>query len=163
MNLRNHYITSQGKNQSNFEKKGVMRILQAFAVSCAVFALACMLCGCEVQSLSSLRSFAQPYLGEYHCEYAQLGDKNILSSFRSIVLTLEKGGTFSFAATPKIGKKIKAEGNCEYDESTNTLIFRANFRGKECRKDVLWSAGKFTIEHTVAGKPLVMRFSIGAL
>ena len=161
MNLRNYYITSQGKNQSNFVKKDKTRFLHALAVCFAVFALSCILCGCEVNSLSSLRSFAQPYLGEYHCEYAQHGDKNVLSSFRSIIVTLEEGGTFSLTATPKIGKKIKVQGNCEYDESTDMLIFRAKFRGKEYRKDVLLSAGKFTIEHTVAGKPLVMRFSIG--
>ena len=162
MNLRYHYITLQGKKQSNFVKKGAARFLRPLAACCAVLALCAVFCGCEVQNLSSLRSFSQPYWGEYVCDFAQLGGKDVLSSFRSIVLTLNKDGSFTLTAAPKLGKKIKAEGRCDYEEETGVLIFRGKFRGKECRKDVLVQDGCFVIEHTVAGKTLAMRFRIGS-
>ena len=76
----------------------------AFAV---LFALA--FAGCNAAELSSLRSFAKPYIGAYECTEARFGGRDLLQEFPSVVLNLlftatVRGKTYS--------KNVAMENGC---------------------------------------------------
>ncbi len=160
MFLYTHYISSCDKNQIKTAGKNGSAALRAVFVCLAAAVLALILCGCEVSSLSSLRSFSRPYLGEYICEHAQFGDTDLLPKFREIVLSLKDGGEFTLTALPKRGRKVSVSGTYEYSEENGMLTMRARVSGKDRRKDLLLQDGKFVVEHSFAGKKLIMKFKI---
>ena len=124
-----------------------------------VIALAWMAGGCSVAELSSLRAFACPYEGEYLCEYADYGGRDLLADYREVVLTLE-GDTFRLRAVPLRGKPVSASGSCCCDAQRGILTLRAELFGREYRKDLLLRGGKIYLSQQVAGKTLALRFAV---
>lgn len=147
------------KNQTNFAMKKLNLFLRG-AVLCAVLAASFLFSSCDVNSMSSLRSFAKPYAGEYVCTYARFGEKDLLEEFREIILTLEDGGNFLAELTPKRGPKLSATGSYEYGGEGNEILFTADLYGKRYSKAAVFENGRFTIEQTYAGKKLVLRFEV---
>ena len=108
----------------------ISRFARGAAALMTAFLLLC-LCGCDIQELSTLRAFAKPFEGEYRCEYARYGEKDLLESYRAVTLSLE-GGTFTLTAVPVRGRKKTAlplrdekkhggkEENC-YDRTENAV------------------------------------------
>lgn len=124
----------------------------AFAV---LFALA--FAGCNAAELSSLRSFARPYLGAYECTEARFGGRDLLQDFPSVVLTLEEGGTCVLEAVSADGRKHTARGSYEYVEG-DKILFTAAVRGKKYSKNVALEDGCFVIEQMFAGQKLFLKF-----
>ncbi len=135
----------------------ISRFARGAAALMTSFLLLC-LCGCDIQELSTLRAFAKPFEGEYRCEYARYGEKDLLESYRAITLSLE-GGTFTLTAVPVRGRKKTASGSYGY-EGGDTLAFRAKVLGREVRKDLPFADGVIFLEQDFAGKKLVMRFKL---
>ena len=126
----------------------------AFAV---LFALA--FAGCNASELSSLRSFAKPYIGAYECTEARFGGRDLLQEFPSVVLTLEDGGTCLLEVVSASGKKRTAKGHYEYGEGNN-LLFTATVRGKTYSKNVAMENGCFVVEQMFAGQKLFLKFEV---
>ena len=135
----------------------ISRFARGAAALMTSFLLLC-LCGCDIQELSTLRAFAKPFEGEYRCEYARYGEKDLLESYRAITLSLE-GGTFTLTAVPVRGRKKTASGSYGY-EGGDTLAFRAKVLGREVRKALPFADGVIFLEQNFAGKKLVMRFKL---
>lgn len=152
-----HYILFRGKNQT--KSTGLPRLRRAARLSAVILALALALAagGCSITELSSLREFARPYEGEYRCEYAEYGGRDLLADCREVVLALE-GENFTLRAVPRRGKVICASGECRYDAAKGVLSLRAELFGKEYRKDVVLRSGKIFFSQMFAGKALVLRF-----
>ena len=129
----------------------------AAAAMAVLFLLAAM--GCNASELSSLRSFARPYLGAYECTEARFGDMDILKEFPSVVLTLEEGGTCVLEAVSAGGKKHTAKGSYEYGEGNN-ILFTATVRGRKYSKNVVLDNGCFVIEQRFAGQKLFLKFEV---
>ena len=108
--------------------------LKYAAASLAVLLLLAA-CGCNAAELSSLRSFAKPYVGAYECTEARFGGRDLLQDFPSVVLTLEPGGTCVLEAVSSKGKKHVAKGNYVYREGDN-ILFTATVRGRKYSKSV---------------------------
>lgn len=117
--------------------------------------------GCSITELSSLREFARPYEGEYRCEYAEYGGRDLLADYREVILTLE-GESFTLRAVPRRGKAICASGECRYDAVKGILSLRADLFGREYRKDVILRSGKIFFTQMFGGKALVLRFASSA-
>lgn len=128
------------------------------AVLCAVLAASLVFSACDVNSMSSLRAFAKPYVGEYVCTKASFGEKDLLEEFREIVLTLEEGGSFRLVLVPKHGPKLSSAGRYEYGGEGEQIFFIAEANGKSYRKAVVFENGRFALEQTYAGKKLVLQF-----
>lgn len=70
----------------------------------------------------SIKQITQPSLGVYTCEKMLLGDSDFLRYFKKISLEIKKDETFSLTAQPKLGKKICAGGNYQYDEDAECFL-----------------------------------------
>ena len=121
-----------------------------------------LLCGCNVQQLSSLRAFAEPWQGAYICEYARFGGADILQNYRQIVLTLQEDGRFSVEARPKEGRVQRAEGGYGYDEASGLLTFSARYRGRTFRQNCALQGGSFTLTRRFCGLDFCAVFRLRA-
>lgn len=157
MSVFNHYILFWGKNQT--KSTCIPRPRRAARLLAAILALALAFAagGCSITELGTLRAFARPYEGEYRCEYADLGGRDLLADYREVILSFE-GDAFTLRAVPKRGKAIRVEGACRCDASRGVLSLRAELFGKEYRKDLILRGGKICFMQMFAGKPLALRF-----
>lgn len=142
------------------QKAGLRNIIRKTAAIAACLLLACALCGCEVNEMSSLREFSRAYLGEYECVEATLAGRDLLGLCRFVHLTLGKDGTFTVSAKSKTGISAKKTGGYEYDLETEELIFTAEHGGKRYEKRVPLVKGAFTVTHSLGGRELVLKFRV---
>lgn len=136
--------------------------LRRCALCAALLACILLLCGCNAQELSSLRSFSAPYVGVYECTYAKFGRHDVFEDYREITLTLEESGAFTVSAVKKSGKEEKARGKYEYDEESSILCFFLQIGSKIWRRGCAVHNGRFVLSDTFAGKTLVMKFEVKA-
>ena len=138
-----------------------MKILSAHLkyTAAALAALLMLTCAaCNAAELSSLRSFAKPYVGAYECTEARFGERDLLKEFPSVILTLEDGGLFVLEAVSAGGRKRTAKGRYEYTE--NSLLFTVTAGGRKHSKRVPIENGTFVIEQMFAGQKLILKFEV---
>ena len=84
----------------------------------------CLLCfpACTKGSLTEI---TKPYLGEYECESATLGEQDFLGEFSYLRLELKSDGEFILRYQTKQGKQGQETGQYEYDEHTQSIRFVA--------------------------------------
>lgn len=73
---------------------------------------------------SSLTDITKPYLGEYECKQARLGETDYLTLFSYIKLELKKDGNYTLHYKGKEGKKKTVKGKYRYDAEKKALIFK---------------------------------------
>ena len=106
----------------------------------------------------NLKEITKPYLGEYECQSATLGDTDLATYYKSIVLDLKKDGTFFLTITDKMGKKHAQSGKYAYDEQTGMLTFCDSANGgfkRECALD----KGECCLTVPVGGKMVRIKFA----
>ena len=116
-----------------------------------------LLCFGDIKD-STLLDVTKPYLGEYACNYARLGDKEFLDGFEYVTLDLKKDGSYllSFKATD--GKKHTETGEYAYDEKEKTLCFFPRDKSAVKKKFPL-IGGVLTISAQIGNQQLIVRFT----
>ncbi len=105
-----------------------------------------------------LPSIAKPYLGEYECEKALLGGKDLLEKFAYIRLELKSNGEWVARAKGKDGKRAERTGRYAYDEEKEEIAFTFGKQSGFKRQFPL-KKGKMEIAFTMRGKSFYMVFS----
>lgn len=105
----------------------------------------------------SLTDITKPYLGEYECKSATLGDTEYIDDFSYIRLELDADGTFTLFYCPKEGKKRSETGKYVYDKEKKTLGLSLGENG-EFRREFPLKDGAFQITLPLGGKILCLRF-----
>ena len=72
---------------------------------------------------SALPDITKPYLGEYECKMAKLGEMDLTEEFDSVVLELCKDGAFSIRTKDKLGIMHTQSGKYEYDREKGIVTF----------------------------------------
>ena len=70
---------------------------------------------------STLKDIVKPYLGQYECKSAQLGDKDCLEKFSYIRLELKDDENFILYYKEKEGRKKELEGKYAYDKEKGVV------------------------------------------
>lgn len=105
---------------------------------------------------SSLTDITKPYLGEYECKSAMLGDSDYTEMFSYIRLELKSDETFSLYYCPKQGKKREETGKYRYDKEKNTIALRIGENGEE--KEFPLKEGQISLTFRIGSKMFSMRF-----
>ena len=71
----------------------------------------------------NLKEIVKPYVGEYTCQKATLGETDLANYYKEITLDLKSNGSFSLAVIDKMGKKHLQTGKYDYDDKTGMLRF----------------------------------------
>lgn len=115
-------------------------------------------CGCDIKEAGSLKSLTHPYINQYDCVSATLGDDDLLEKYDYIRITLldEKNLEVSFKS--KKGKKHSAKCSYTYDESSGELCGEIGVLGFTFKERVTIKDGKFTISKPFLTKMLILNF-----
>lgn len=86
---------------------------------------ACLLCFSSFRT-GKLTDITKPYLGEYECISARVGERDCLEEFQSVTLELKPDGTFMLHCKEKNGDCKKLGGEYLYDEKRESITFTVN-------------------------------------
>ncbi len=84
------------------------------------------------QTNGSLPDITKPYLGEYECKNATLGEKDYMPYFTDIRLELKSDETFSLRYQTIDGRKGEETGKYAYNPQTQTVCLELQQGVKRC-------------------------------
>lgn len=116
------------------------------------------LCACNVQEMSSLKAITKPYITQYECIEAKLGNENFLEGFDYIRLTLLNKSDLELTFKRTNGKKRTATGTYTFDEKTHEFSADVGVLGIKYTQKTVIENGQFVINRTLGSKQLTMKF-----
>lgn len=108
----------------------------------------------------SLKSITKPYIGEYECVEAHLGETNLLEKYEFITISLLDNKKMEVSYKPKIGKKKTFEGAYEVNPDTREFTGEVGILGVRFKESTKIENGKFTLTKLIFAMPLIMNFKM---
>lgn len=116
------------------------------------------LSACGMENGGSLKSITRPYINEYECTEARIGDEDFLKKFEYIKVTLVDDEQLVVSYKPKDGEKRDFTCNYEMNAETRELIAEKGFFGVKTCEKVKIENGQFEIVRKIGEKTLYMKF-----
>lgn len=127
-----------------------------FAVLCTL--ILTLLSACDMKNAGPLKSITHPYIAQYECIEATLGDDDLLDKFDYIKITLVNSDTLELNYKLKDGDNKTIESNYDFDINSRTLTAEVGILGYTVKQSTVIEKGKFTISKSIGGKQLIMKF-----
>lgn len=135
-------------------KRKTTIILAAIALSLSLFVFS----GWTAEKDSSIKAISKPYIAQYECVTARLGETDLLKNFDYIKIILEDAQKFELVFKPKDGEKQTAEGSYSVDPKTRKLTGEIGILGYKYKESVTVKNGRFTISKIIGAKEFVAEF-----
>lgn len=107
---------------------------------------------------SSLKSISRPYIAQYECTQAKLGDTDLLKSFEYIKIIFLNTKEFELTYKPVDGEKKIFNGNYSLDPASRELEADIGVLGHRFKEKTKVENGKFSVRKTLGGKELYVLF-----
>ena len=117
-----------------------------------------LLSACELKNAGPLKAITRPYIAQYECIDATLGEENILDKFEFITVTLQNKDTMELSYKFKDGETKKVKSKYDFDYKTHTLTAEIGLFGYTFKQATVIEKGKFTVSKSFGGKQLIMKF-----
>lgn len=117
-----------------------------------------LLSACDMKNAGPLKSITHPYIAQYECVEATLGDEDLLDKFDYIKITLVNKDTLELNYKLKDGDNKTIESNYDFDVNSHTLTAEVGILGYTVKQSTVIEKGKFTISKSIGGKQLIMKF-----
>ena len=117
-----------------------------------------LLPACEMKNAGPLKAITHPYIAQYECIEATLGEENILDKFEFITVTLQNKDTMELSYKFKDGETKKVKSKYDFDYKTHTLTAEIGLFGYTFKQATVIEKGKFTVSKSFGGKQLIMKF-----
>ena len=127
-----------------------------FVVLCTL--ILTILSACDMKNAGPLKSITHPYIAQYECVEATLGDEDLLDKFDYIKITLVNKDTLELNYKLKDGDNKTIESNYNFDVNSRTLTAEVGILGYTVKQSTVIEKGKFTISKSISGKQLIMKF-----
>ena len=127
-----------------------------FVVLCTL--VLTLLSACDMKNAGPLKSITHPYIAQYECVEATLGDEDLLDKFDYIKITLVNNDTLELNYKLKDGDNKTIESNYNFDVNSRTLTAEVGILGYTVKQSTVIEKGKFTISKSIGGKQLIMKF-----
>lgn len=114
---------------------------------------------CDAREAGSLQALTNPYIAQYECTEAKLGDEDLLEKFDYITLVLEDKEKLQFIYKPKNGNKQIIESNYSFDLETRELTSEIWILGYKFKQSTIVENGKFNVSIPIGNKQLVLKFA----
>ena len=105
----------------------------------------------------TLKDIAKPYLGEYQCKIATLGNEDYLQQFRTLVLELKSENEYELRYHLQNGYKGKDTGKYAYDPAKQTVRLSKGEKG-EWKRDIPLKNGTISLTIPLGEKLLYLQF-----
>lgn len=113
---------------------------------------------CEARSLGSLKTITHPYIAQYECYEATLGDDNILDNYDYIRIILADMEELNIEYKLKNGERRVVQGKYEFNQDTRELTADIGIFGYKYKHSVNIINGRFTISKPIGTTQLIMKF-----
>ncbi len=128
---------------------------------CVVLSLLLLILpACEMDASGSVKSLTKPYIGEYECVEARLGETDLLEKYEFIKITLIDDKKMEIGFKPKNGSQRSFEGEYTVDSETREFTGEAGILGYKFKEKVKIENGGFVISKIIMSKPLIMKFKM---
>ena len=133
-----------------------------FLIIVAILALSlCILPACKTDIANgSIKSITQPYIAQYECKEARLGDKDFLQDYKYIKIILGNKDEMEIIYKPKDGEKSSLKGTYKIDPATRELEGEIGILGYSFKEKVKVEKGGFVISKIIGSKELYMKFQM---
>lgn len=135
-----------------------MKKITLFTLATICMLLSLFICACDAREAGSLKSITRPYIAQYECTEATLGDENLLEKFEYINIVLVNKDTMQVIYKPKNDKKQINETKYSFDNKTRELSAEIGIYGFKFKQSTVVEKGKFTVSKPIGKKQLIMKF-----
>lgn len=115
---------------------------------------------CEANAESSIKEITMPYIAQYECVEARLGNEDFLEQFDFIRIILVNNEKMQLVFKKKGEKKYIVDGNYKFDSHTRELQGEIGFLGYRFREKTFVNKGEFILSETILTKQLYMKFKV---
>ncbi len=136
------------------------RILLLISVIAALLALVFTLPACTIKAEGSIQSITRPYIAQYECTKARLGEKNLLDDYDYVRFVLLDKNQLELEYKPKNGEKQTRTGTYQLDPQTRELTAEIGLLGYRFKESVILEKGRFTVTKPIGTKELVLVFEM---
>lgn len=119
---------------------------------------ACAVNNAEADAFGSLKYITKPYIAQYECVEARLGDIDLLEKYEYMRIIFVDGENMTFEFKPKGGEKRSFDGKYTLDNKTRELEGEIGVLGFKFREKVILQNGKFALSLPFLGKELTVKF-----
>lgn len=127
-----------------------------FAIICTL--LLTFLSACDIKNAGSLKSITNPYIAQYECVEAKLGDEDLLKKFDYIKITLVNKENLELTYKPKDGEHKTIKSKYSFDVKSRILTAEIGLLGYTFKQSTVIEKGRFTLSKSIGSKQLVMKF-----
>ena len=115
-------------------------------------------CGMDMQS--SLKTITQPYIAEYECVEARLGNEDLLKRYEYFYITLLNKDELEVSFKNRGGKRSTFKGAYSIDPKTRELTGEVGVLGFKYKESVTVKNGEFVVQKNIGPFPLYMKFKV---
>ena len=116
------------------------------------------LSACDMKNAGPLKSITHPYIAQYECIEAKLGDDDLLKKFDYIKITLIDKENLEINYKQKDSENKSIKSKYSFDIKTRTLTAEVGILGYTFKQSTVVEKGKFTLSKSIGGKQLIMKF-----
>ena len=109
---------------------------------------------------ASIKTITKPYIAEYECVEARLGNENLLEKYEYFYITLVNSEELEISFREKDGKRTLLKGTYTIDPKTRELTGETGVIGFKFKETVIVKNGEFVIEKNLGPFPLYMKFKV---
>lgn len=113
---------------------------------------------CDAREAGSIKTLTRPYIAQYECTEARLGDENILEKFDYININIKDKNNLELIYKPLNGDKKVIESTYTFDNNTHELTAEIGIFGYTFKQSTKIEQGKFTVSKQFGGKELILKF-----
>lgn len=117
-----------------------------------------LLPACDIKNAGPLKSITHPYIAQYECVEATLGEEDLLKKFDFIKITLLNKENMELCYKPKDGESKTIKSNYTFDYKTRKLTAEVGILGYTFKQSTVIEKGRFTISKPIGSKQLIMKF-----
>ncbi len=125
-----------------------------------IISLLILLCSCDALSYGSVKELTHPYINQYECTKATLGNKDLLENFEYIKLIFIDTKELELSFKNKGGERKVYNAPYAYDEQKGEIEVEFGIFGAEKQQRAKIESGKIILTKIVLGMPLIVIFEV---
>ena len=131
-----------------------------FAILTLFLMCVLMLPACNIDKDQSVKAVTAPYVAQYECVEARLGETDILEKYDYIRIIFLDKQELEVNIKKTGGEKHSAKGSYTIDPDTRELTGEIGILGFKFKEKTVVKNGQFTISKNFGRKPLFVKFKI---
>ena len=130
-----------------------------FILVLAVLSLALILLpACNFDNSSSIKSITRPYIAQYECVEARLGERDLLQDYEYIRINFLDKQEMEISYKRKDGETRSEHGTYSVDPVTRELTGELGLLGFKFKEKTVVKNGQFTLQKTIGKRELFLMF-----